>query len=194
MAVLAAIVVGVLTALSYSRKGLFAAAVLFISILLAATTALAFGATVVHVIDYQSPYAYSATLFALALFCFMIIRGALAFIEEEVDFHPAVERLGGALLGLAVGLVGVGFLCVCLACMPLPALLEGTRPNTQQAAAMILLPSDTARKVVPGQQPFTLGALLASGGQAYSAYTPPSPPPPIDTQSTSPTRTTTGAP
>ena len=172
MAVLVSIVVGVLMALSYSRKGLFAAAVVFVSIFIAMTAALAFGATVVHVIGYESPYAYAADLLGLALFSFMIVRGALTFIEEEVDFHPVVERLGGAIVGLAAGLLAVGFLCVCVACIPLPPFLEGIRPDTKQATAMILLPCETVRRVMRGDQPFAIDALLSAGGSQYCIYQP----------------------
>ncbi len=177
MAIIAGIVVGVALGLSYSRKGLFLASMALVAVFLSITAALGFGATVVHTIGVESEYAYSITMFAIALFAFMIIRGALVFIDDDVDFHPFLERAGGAVLGLATGLLAFGFVCVCLLCMPFPKLLSSAEDNTAQATAMILLPCQAAAKLLPGEQPLQLDTLLVAAGRQFSPYEPPPPPP-----------------
>ncbi len=190
MAVLVAIIAGVGLGLLYSRRGLFLAAITLVSAFLSIMTALGFGATVVHTVGVQSEYAYGTTMLAIATFVFLVIRGTLVFINEDVDFHPLVERVGGALVGLALGLFVIGFGCVCMLCMPFPDVLRNAKPNTEQATALVLLPCQTVTRLLPGKRPFQLNGLLSAGGSSFSAYIKPLPPPPseLDTPEDSPSK------
>ncbi len=178
MAVLVAIIAGIGLGLLYSRRGLFLAAITSVAAFLSILTALGFGATVVHTVGVQSEYAYGTTMLAIAAFVFLVIRGTLVFIDEDVDFHPLVERVGGALVGMALGLVVIGFGCVCLLCMPIPDALQSVEPNARQATAIILLPCQTVARLLPGQTPFQLEEVLEAGGSKFSIYVRPRPPPP----------------
>ncbi len=183
MAVLVAIIAGIGLGLLYSRRGLFLAAITMVSAFLSIMTALGFGATVVHTVGVQSEYAYGTTLLAIASFVFLVIRGTLVFIDEDVDFHPLVERVGGALVGMALGLFVIGFGCVCMLCMPFPDVLRNAKPNTEQATALVLLPCQTVTRLLPGNRPLQLNGLLSAGGSRFSVYEkpPPSPPPKFET-------------
>lgn len=180
MAVLVAIIVGIGLGLLYSRRGLFLAAITLVSAFLSIMTALGFGATVVHTVGVESEYAYGTTMLAIATFVFLVIRGILVFINEDVDFHPLVERVGGALVGLALGLFVIGFGCICMLCMPFPDVLRNAKPNTEQATALVLLPCQTVTRLLPGKRPFQLNGLLSAGGSKFSVYVKPLPPPPPD--------------
>ena len=180
MAVLVAIIAGIGLGLLYSRRGLFLAAITLVAAFLSIMTALGFGATVVQTVGVQSEYAYGATMLAIATFMFLVIRGTLVFINEDVDFHPLVERVGGALVGLALGLVVTGFGCVCMLCMPFPELLRNARTNTAQATALVLLPCQTVTRLIPGKRPFELNGLLSAGGSRFSVYEKPLAPLPPD--------------
>jgi hypothetical protein len=163
----------------YSRRGLFLAAITSVAAFLSIMTALGFGAVVVHTVGVQSEYAYGATMLAIAAFVFLVIRGTLVFINEDVDFHPLVERAGGALLGLALGLFVVGFGCVCMLCMPFPDALRNAKPNATEATALALVPCQTVTRLLPGARSLQLSGLLSAGGSEFSVYvTPPPPPPP----------------
>ena len=177
MAVLVAIIAGIGLGLLYSRRGLFLAAITLVAAFLSIMTALGFGATVVRTVGVQSEYAYGTTMLAIATFVFLVIRGTLVFINEDVDFHPLVERVGGALVGLALGLFVIGFGCVCMLCMPFPDVLRNAKPNTEQATALVLLPCQTVRRLLPGRSPFQLNGLLSAGGSKFSIYVKPLPPP-----------------
>ena len=179
MAFMAAILLGVLLGLAYSRRGLFLGAVALVAVFLSAAGAIGFGALIVHTVGVQSPYALAITMFGVALLGFAIIRGALVFMNDEVDFHPVVEHIGGAVTGAATGLIIVGFLCVCLLSMPLPKLLSGAEENTRQATAIILVPCRTVTLLLTGQRPPELKSLLAAAGPRFSSYEPPPPPPPV---------------
>ncbi len=178
MAVLVAIIAGIGLGLLYSRRGLFLAAITLVAAFLSIMAALGFGATVVQTVGVQSEYAYGATMLAIAAFVFLVIRGTLVFINEDVDFHPLVERAGGALVGLALGLFVVGFSCVCMLCMPFPDVLRNAKPNTEQATALVLLPCQTVTRLLPGKRPLQLNGLLSAGGSRFSVYEKPPPPPP----------------
>ncbi len=180
MAVLVAIIAGVGLGLLYSRRGLFLAAIALVSAFISIMTALGFGATVVQTVGVQSEYAYGTTMLAIAAFVFLVIRGTLVFINEDVDFHPLVERVGGALVGLALGLFVIGFGCVCMLCMPFPDVLRNAKPNTEQATALVLLPCQTVTRLLPGKRPFELNGLLSAGGAEFSIYVKPLPPPPSE--------------
>ncbi len=177
MAVLVAIIAGVGLGLLYSRRGLFLAAITLVSAFLSIMTALGFGATVVQTVGVQSEYAYGTTMLAIAAFVFLVIRGTLVFINEDVDFHPLVERVGGAMVGLALGLVVIGFGCVCMLCMPFPEVLRSAKPDTEQATALVLVPCQTVTRLIPGKTPFQLNGLLSAGGSRFSVYVKPPPPP-----------------
>ncbi len=180
MAVLVAIIAGIGLGLLYSRKGLFLSAITLVAAFLAIMTALGFSATVVQTVGVQSEYAYGTTMFAIAAFVFLVIRGTLVFINEDVDFHPLVERVGGALVGLALGLFVIGFACVCMLSMPFPDALRTAKPNTEQATALVLLPCQTVTRLLPGKRPFELNGLLSAGGSRFSVYVKPLPPPPLE--------------
>ncbi len=178
MAVLVAIIAGIGLSLLYSRRGLFLAAITLVAAFLSILTALGFGATVVHTVGVQSEYAYGTTMLAIAAFVFLVIRGTLVFINEDVDFHPLVERVGGALVGLALGLFVIGFGCVCMLCMPFPDALRNAKPNTKLATDLVLLPCQTVSRLLPGKRPLQLNGLLSAGGSNFSVYVKPLPPPP----------------
>ncbi len=178
MAIMAAILLGVVLGLSYSRKGLFLGAVVLVSVFLSIVGALGFGAVIVHTVGVRSPYAYTITMLGIALLGFAIIRGALVFMNDDVDFHPVVEHIGGALTGIATGLIIVGFLCVCLLSMPFPEFLGGAKKNSRQATSMILVPCRAAAKLLPGERPLELESLRAAPGPRFSSYEPPPSPPP----------------
>ncbi|MCH8851480.1 MAG: CvpA family protein [Planctomycetes bacterium] len=178
MAVLVAIIAGVGLGLLYSRRGLFLAAIALVAAFISIMTALGFGATVVHTVGVQSEYAYGITMLAIATFVFLAIRGSLVFINEDVDFHPLVERVGGALVGLALGVLVIGFGCVCMLSMPFPEVLRNARPNTEQATDLVLVPCQTVTRLLPGRRPFQLKGLLSAGGAKFSVYVKPPPPPP----------------
>ncbi len=114
-------------------------------------------------------------MLALASFVFLVIRGTLVFVNEDVDFHPLVERVGGALVGLALGLFVIGFGCVCLLCMPFPDVLRNAKSNAEQATALVLLPCQTVARLLPGDRPLQLDRLLEAGGPDFSIYVKPPP-------------------
>ncbi len=172
MAVAAAIVVGVALGLSYSRKGLFLGSMTLVTVFLSVAAAMAFGASTVRSIGVQSPYAYSIAMASIALFAFIFIRGALVFIDHDVDFHPILERIGGALTGLASGLLLVGFVCVCLLSMPFPKPLKVAQENTQMATALALVPCRAAGRLLPGREPLELENILSASGSDYSSHVP----------------------
>ncbi len=173
MAVAAAIVVGVALGLSYSRKGLFLGSLLLVTVFLSVAAAMAFGAAAVRSIGVQSPYAYSIAMASIALFAFIFIRGALVFIDHDVDFHPILERVGGALTGLASGLMVVGFVCVCLLSMPFPKPLKVAQENAEKATALALVPCRAAGRLLPGgREPLELENILSASGSDYSSHVP----------------------
>ncbi len=172
MAVAAAIVVGVALGLSYSRKGLFLGSLTLVTVFLSVAAALAFGAAAVRSIGVQSPYAYSIAMASIALFAFILIRGALVFINDDVDFHPILERVGGAVTGLASGLMVVGFVCVCLLSMPFPKPLKVAQENAQKATALALVPCRAAGRLLPGRELLKLENILSASGSEYSSYVP----------------------
>ncbi len=179
MGMIIAVVVGVLLALLYSRSGLFAAAVALVSVFLAALTALGLGVSVVHAVGMESPHALGAAMAAVGVFSFMVIRGLLMFVNPDVDFHPLIERLGGGLVGLATGLVAVGFVCVCVLCTPYAKKLGTNQGGTEQAAALVLEPSRRVTELLHlnGAQPLSVGRLLAVAGPRFSPSVPPPPQP-----------------
>lgn len=172
MAVAAAIVVGVALGLSYSRKGLFLGSLTLVTVFLSVAAALAFGPAAVRSIGVQSPYAYSIAMASIALFAFILIRGALVFIDHDVDFHPILERVGGAITGLASGLMVIGFVCVCLLSMPFPKPLKVAQENAQTATALALVPCRAAGRLLPGREPLKLENILSASGSDYSSYVP----------------------
>ncbi len=186
MAIIAAIVFGILLGMSYSRKGLFLAAIALVAVFLSVATALGFGAVVVHMVGKESPYAYSTTMFAIASFAFIIIRGALAFMDHDVDFHPLVERIGGAIVGLITGLIAVGFAWICLLCMPFPKELSGAEDSARQFGEVVLQPFEATARLLPGPRHLRLQSLLAAGGSRFSSFEPPPPPPPVPAKTSDP--------
>lgn len=181
MAIIAAIVGGILLGLSYSRKGLFLAAIALVAVFLSVATALGFGAVIVHQVGKESPYAYSTTMFAVASFAFLIIRGALTFMNDDVDFHPLVERIGGAIVGLTTGLIIVGFLWICLLCMPFPKELSGAEESARQMSEWVLRPFEVTAQLLPGPRRLRLQSLLAAAGPRFSSFKPPPKPKPAET-------------
>ncbi len=181
MAIIVAIVGGILLGLSYSRKGLFLAAVALVAVFLSVATALCFGAVIVRQVGKESPYAYSTTMFAIASFTFLIIRGALTFMNDDVDFHPLVERIGGAIVGLTTGLIVVGFLWICMLCMPFPKELSGAEESARQFSEWTLRPFQATAQLLPGSRRLRLESLLAAGGRRFSSFEPPPPPKPAET-------------
>lgn len=158
MAFILAVLLGGGLAYAYSRKGLFDGAAAFLSVLIAALAGLGFAAAVERMIEVQSAYRYSGTMLGIALFTFAIVRGALAFIDADVEFHPLVDRIGGAVAGLLTGPLVVGFLCVCLICSPLGANSKW-RKQTVQASEMVLIPGRLVSRLVPGRRSLKLQFL-----------------------------------
>ncbi len=178
MALAIAILVGALFSWRYAHRGLFLGSLTLVSVFLAVTGAMAYGAVMARNLNIDSPYTYAGTMAGLAVFLLIAFRFGLAFMDKEVDFHPTIERLGGALAGLLSGLFIMGFVCVCLQCMPAVKQLEVAQDSIRQTTALVLIPCRQLNRLIRGQQQFTLENLQLAGGQS-SGYMPP-PPPPMD--------------
>jgi len=157
---------------------LFDGAVTLISVFLAALVAVAFGTSAVHGIGWPEQYALAVTMAGIGLLVFIFIRGALVLVDTDVDFHPVIERLGGALTGLGTGLLIVGFASLCVLSMPVPPKLAPLQRSANRTTDLVLAPCRSVATLVPGAYVFELDNLLAVAGEQYSSYVPPPPPPP----------------
>ena len=165
MPVLICIVVGLLSGLAFMRKGMYLACLAFVSVLLATIAGLGFGATVAHMAEVPSVYSYAGSVAGVAVVMFAVSWCSFRFVDTNVDFHPMLERIGGAAIGMMTGLLATGFLCACLLCAPLPAQLESARAGLQEAATLAIAPSQFIIRLMPGGETFDLDTIIRAGGK-----------------------------
>ena len=81
-------------------------------------------------------------------------------------------------MGLTTGLIVVGFLWICLLCMPFPKEISGAQDSARQMSGLVLRPFEATALFLPGPRHLRLESLLAAGGTRFSSFEPPPPPPP----------------
>ena len=145
MPILICIVVGLLIGLAFMYKGMYLACLTFVSVLLAAMAGLGFGAVVAHMAEVASVYSYAVSMAGVAVVTFALLQYSFHYVDTDVYFHPALERIGGGAIGMMTGLLATGFVCACLLCAPLPAPIESAREGLQKAATLAVAAHAVAR-------------------------------------------------
>lgn len=185
MAILLGLLIAAAAGMAFMKRGLFSAATALVAVLFAAVAGVAFGAPVAHLTEWQSAYTHAACVAGIGLLAFVVIRGVLIFIDVEVEFHPLVDRIGGAVAGAASAGVAFGFVALCAVLMPLPKQVAWFERSLRQSTEMILVPGHFVTRLAPGRKAWGLRAI-EEAGVPYGVYVPPPPPPQADPESGAP--------
>jgi hypothetical protein len=144
---------------------------MLVSTFLAAAAALGFGPGVASLMGADTPFRYTLIVVLTALVSCGLFRALLVPMNEDIDFHPVVDRVGGALTGMACGALAMGFICVVLLCLRW-SWLGGAEGSLRRGAALVMAPCSAAARLTPGEYPLELQLVVDGQRPAPEAGSP----------------------
>lgn len=161
------VLVSLIVALIYSRRGLYEALILAFNLNLAVYLALYLAPTLVNRVPTATDIPGGLSLAILLLFgsCFGILCVVSFFLltgQFTVPLAKMLDWLGGGITGFAAGFLGTSFLAIIVTLTPIPGIPDVARsmevtPNTQ----MVSVACDNTHRWIGFDRQFKATELLA---------------------------------
>jgi uncharacterized membrane protein required for colicin V production len=147
MAVVGCVVIAVALGWMYMGRGLFRAARLLITALLSTMVGISFGPAIANVLDFEARWIALIVPTVTAFVVIMVLTAQIIW-DDDVDFHPLVDRIGGGLVGAAAGFLIGGYASTVLIAANIDSLRES---QLEKATAFMIEPSEWVAQFSPGQ-------------------------------------------
>jgi hypothetical protein len=162
MILLAVIIVSAMVAYWGIGVGLYPVFSRYLMAIVAVAAGVGFAGELRRAIPSANPYLYGPCLLTVAAVVYWIERKLADFCIRESDLSLPVfiDRLGGAVLGFALGLMALSYLALVIAAVPLPASIQHLVPELRQVARVAVGATRAVGTLAGTGVPITLETVL----------------------------------